>query len=163
MESPSIFFEVSTLPLEFATTIKPNYLAIRRASQAGMDYLVVFENFDMAIRLPVEFENDCMENEDITESCFIEAGTHDFDADGLPEIIVAVGDGSVNLQVNIFSYHPPANAVDANRTENFKLIGNFSWQSEAIIKNQSIIFPFGSQGLEQKMTFIDGVFVEVNH
>lgn len=161
---PEEFFAASSLDLEFEAPIKPDRLIVKRASQAGMDYLVMFENLNIASYLPTDFENDCIdESSEIVESCFVQAGTHDFDADGLPEIILAVGDGFVNLQVNVFSYHPPARPADAIRTENWELIGNFSGQSKVVIKGKSVIIPFGSQGLEQKMVFIDRSFFEIDH
>lgn len=160
---PEEFFAASALNLEFDAVIKPDRLIVKRASQAGMDYLVMFEALNIASYLPTDFENDCIdESSEIAESCFVQAGTHDFDADGLPEIILAVGDGLVNLQVNVFSYHPPARPADAMRTENWELVGNFSGQSKVEIKGQAVIIPFGSQGFEQKMVFIDRSFVEID-
>ena len=165
---PENIFAESVLDLEFDTAVKPDTLIIKRATQAGMDYRVMFEALSIASNLPVELDGACIDGDrsvsgggEVAEGCFVQAGTHDFDADGLPEIIIALGDGWMNLQVNVFSYHPPARPADAIRPENWALVGHFSGQSKAVIDRQSVSLPFGSQGFEQKMVFIDGRFVEV--
>ncbi|MBK1656431.1 hypothetical protein [Allochromatium vinosum] len=164
---PENIFAESVLDLEFDTAVKPDTLIIKRATQAGMDYRVVFEALSVASNLPVEFDGTCIDGDrsvsgggEVAESCFVQAGTHDFDADGLPELIIALGDGRMRLEVNVFSYHPPARPADAIRPENWGLIGHFSGQSNAVIDGQSVALPFGSQGFEQKMVFVDGRFIE---
>ncbi|MBK1655901.1 hypothetical protein CKO29_14510 [Allochromatium vinosum] len=167
---PDELFAPSVLPLAFKTPIKPDTLIVKTAAQAGMDYLVLYEQLSVASRLPVDFAgSDCIEGDqdvtgdgDIAASCFLQAGQHDFDADGLPEIVLALGDGTLNLQVNIFAYHPPARPVDAIRSENWELIGHFTGQSKAIMDGRSILLPFGSQGLEEKRTLIDGKFLNAS-
>jgi len=165
---PDDFFAESVLRLAYSTTVKPEALIIRRATQAGMDYWVTFEALGTASRLPVEFDGACIEgNRDVSgggevaQGCFVQAGAHDFNADGLPEIIIALGDGWRHLEINVFSYHPPAHSSDAIRAENWALIGHFSGQSKATIADQSIALAFGSQGLEQKLLFVDGRFMEL--
>ncbi|EIC23166.1 hypothetical protein [Thiorhodovibrio frisius] len=160
---PDDLFAPSELTLEFKTAIKPDSLIVKTASPNGMDYLVLYEKLEVAGRLPVDFSgSDCIEGDEIAASCFLQAGQHDFDADGLPEIVLVLGDGLINLQVNIVAYHPPARPADAMRSENWELIGNFSGQTKAIIDGQSILLPFGSQGLEEKKTLIDGKFINAS-
>jgi hypothetical protein len=112
--------------------------------------------------LPADFgDDDCKEgdNGEMSDSCYIQAGEHDFDNNGIPEIVIARGNGSYVLQVNIFKYYPPQNEEDAIRPENWRLVGNFEAQTKAIIKGKSVIMPFGSQGLETKMTWVEGKLV----
>ncbi|HHY91459.1 MAG TPA: zinc ribbon domain-containing protein, partial [Clostridiales bacterium] len=78
----------------------------------------------------------------------IQAAVVDFGNDGKKEFVIAIGDGLVNLGVSVFEieyYH------DYFR---FKEIGFFEGQEKAYIKeNESIILPYGGQGLSTEYLY----------
>lgn len=167
---PADIFAESVLDLDDGSRMQPDKLIVRRATQAGMDYQVLFERLRIASRLPVEFDDSpCLEGErdvsgggDIQADCLVQVGAHDFDADGRPELVIALGDGLTELQVEIFAYHPPAVPADAIRPENWELIGKLSGQARAVIEGRSVLLPFGGQGLEERHSLIEGRFVRVD-
>jgi hypothetical protein len=95
---------------------------------------------------------------ELEENYFIQIATYDFDGDKNPEIIVAVGDGLVNLNVNVFKFIAPLNQLNASKEENWKLIGNFQGQEQIIIENKKISVPYGSQGLFDEYIYSNGKF-----
>ena len=82
---PEEFFAESVLDLVFSASVKPDKLVVRRATQAGMDYSVIFEKLSIASRLPVNFDDSsCIEGDrdvagggEIREDCFLQIGTYD--------------------------------------------------------------------------------------
>jgi hypothetical protein len=150
----------SVLKLHFNTKVKPIDFVVGLDTPIGLRYVVLFNKY--GVYLPVDFgDNDCKkgEYEEVSDSCYIQAGEYDFDKNGIPEIVIALGDGLCNLHINIFKYHPPQNEDDAIRPENWELIGNFEAQTKAIMEDKSVIMPFGSHGFETKMTWVEGKFV----
>ena len=87
---------------------------------------------------------------------------HDFDHDGTPEIVVAVGDGLANLVVNVVKYHAPSSSKDAKRLENWSVVGSFTGQQKAQIEGDTITLPIGSQGLYKEYTWVKRKFFETN-
>jgi hypothetical protein len=154
--------EVS-LPLRFKSKVKPIALIVGQDHPNSTKFLVLFDQ--VAIPLPVNFADSSAfgESGNIENGYRIQFGEHDFNHDGQPEIVIAVGDGLVNLAINVFYYFPPANPSDAARLSNWKLVGRFSGQSNAIVKKDRIKLPFGSQGLLDEYTWISkGYFVHTN-
>jgi hypothetical protein len=106
--------------------------------------------------LPLKFEEGF---EGINRSGDMEPGytlrvvEHDFDGDKVPEVVVAVGDGLVNLAVNVFK------AAGANT---WKRVGDFEGQQRAILERDTIVLPYGSQGLFSEYRWKGGKFVQTN-
>ncbi len=143
--------------------VRPKEMKIGIASQSGMDYKVYFD--DYAVRLPDELTSDHSEGIDeygnIAEDFVVQSAEHDFEKDGVPEIIIAVGNGLTDLAINVFKYHPPQQPKDARRVENWELIGQFRGQSEMIVDASSFSLPFGGQGRFAEYLWAKGRFVEI--
>jgi hypothetical protein len=92
----------------------------------------------------------------------VQVAEHDFDRDGTPEIVVAVGDGLINLVVNVVSYHAPQSMKDVGRVENWSLVGSFTGQQKALIQGDTISLPYGSQGLYEEYTWVKQKFIKTN-
>jgi hypothetical protein len=148
--------------LHFKTKVRPKELIIRMASQAGMDYMVLFDG--VGVRLPHELTSKYTGGinafGDLEEGFFVQAAEHDFDGDGMPEIIIAVGDGSSELIANVFKYHPPEQQKDAGRPQNWDLVGQFDGQAKITIDGPSVTVPYGGQGLVEEWTWVKGKFVK---
>jgi hypothetical protein len=130
----------------------------------GVLIVVIFRNHNTAVNIlyASSFEFGFDDFGELEEDFHIEATTYDFEKDGNPEIIVAVGDGLVQLAVNVFKYHPPASTEDASRWENWSLLGNFTGQAKMILSDDAIVLPFGSQGLFEEFSWFKGKFVQTN-
>lgn len=151
-----------TMRLHFKTIVKPKELMIRMASQAGMDYLVLFDG--VRVRLPHEltskYTGGINDFGDLEEGFLVQAAEHDFDEDGIPEIIIVVGDGLSELVTNVFKYHPPQQQKDAGRPQNWELVGQFEGQGKIIIDGPSLTIPYGGQGLAEEWTWVKRKFVK---
>ena len=69
------------------------------------------------------------------------------------EVVVAVGDGLVNLTVNVFK---------ATGSNAWKRVGEFEGQQQATLERNRIILPYGSQGLFTEYCWKGGKFVQTN-
>jgi hypothetical protein len=148
----------ASINLHFSTKVKPLRFTVKPAAQSGMSYIIEFKhnpnpNESYAVRLPVDLIcdaeiNDILfdENNEILEGAYLQIAEHDFIGDGIPEVIIAAGDGATYMCMNIFQYNPPALETE---NENWKLIGKFSGQDKAAIDGQTILFKHGSRGFEE--------------
>ena len=94
-------------------------------------------------------------------------GQYDFDSDGIDEIVFAVQDNAVTesgASVSIIKYFPPIKDNNANRQENWALIGSFSANTlgaaEGVIKDKSIRFDRGLRGFYYEWTCVKGNFMD---
>jgi len=158
--------EDAVLPLHFRAGVKPRFLRVGRDHPNGTRFAVYFDR--VGLPLPVDFKPlssvafDDLGFLAVDNGYYIQAGEHDFDGDGEPEIVVAVGNGSTELVVDVIKYHPPASSVDAGRIENWELLGVFEGQQPARVEGASLILPYGSQGLYEEETLVKGKFVRTN-
>jgi len=103
---------------------------------------------------------------DQSTKCFLQIGEHDFDKDGVAEIVIAFGVRGTYLKCKIFQYHEPANIADADREENWTLVGDFDeygyhdTRYVSTVEDNKIFFPFGSQGASEGFVFVEGKFVK---
>ena len=100
-----------------------------------------------------------------------QAGFHDFDGDGFPEIIVCLGFAEFKDQtlwlyealgptlLQVWKFHPPAEKKALDRKENWQLILSKPFQSLVWIHGRQITTPVGSR-YGTRYTFVDGRFVE---
>ena len=80
----------------------------------------------------------------------------DFDYDGKQEVVLAIGDGLVNLGVSVFKIDYHSKDLDAIE------IGCFQGQENIHIdKNNDIIIPFGGQGLFEQYKYNNGKFIKI--
>jgi hypothetical protein len=149
-----------TLKLNFVSSIKPISITAGLDHPNGTKFIVLFDGSNTAINIGniLAIENGFDEFGDLQESFYVQIATYDFDGDKNPEIIVAVGDGLVNLNVNVFKFIAPKNQLNASKEENWKLIGDFQGQEQIIIENKKISVPYGSQGLFDEYIYSNGKF-----
>lgn len=95
------------------------------------------------------------------------AGFHDFGADGSPEVVVALGYAKKSGSSRIFSYtslqvwsfHPPREAANLGRRENWELLLHTDFQSKVWVHGRQITTPIGSRD-GWRYTLVDGRFVK---
>ncbi len=133
-------------------------ITLRASIKKGNGYTSPLCNFD-------SYNIDPMYG-DLSEKCFLQIGEHDFDKDGIAEIVVAFGVRGEYLVCKVFQYHEPAKIADADRDENWVLIGDFDgygYHDTRYISNvddNKIYFPFGSQGASEGFVYVEGKFVK---
>jgi hypothetical protein len=52
---------------------------------------------------------------EINQGCYVQVAEHDFDGDDIPEIVVAVGDGMLDMALNVVTYYAPQSPDKAVR------------------------------------------------
>ena len=148
-------------PLHYHSHVKPAYLLIGRDHPNGTRFLAMFPG--CGVNLPLKFDkrfDGFNEDGELKQGYYIQVAEHDFDHDGTPEIIVAIGNGSIDLSINIIKYHAPQFAQDADREVNWSLIGSYWGQARAEIKGDTLDIPIGSQGLYEEYTWVKGRFIK---
>jgi hypothetical protein len=93
----------------------------------------------------------------LNDECFADIALYDFNKDGIPEIVLSVGDGSIEQKVYIIQYHPPAMKEDRFRSENWTSM-TLDGQSDCYISGDSISFRVGSRGFTDTYFFREGKF-----
>lgn len=96
---------------------------------------------------------------------FLQLGEHDFDKDGINEIVIAYGVRGAALKCYVLKYHEPAHLADASRHENWEVVGDFEYAYHdpryiSVVEDNKMRFPFGSQGASESFVFVDGRFVK---
>lgn len=84
----------------------------------------------------------CQADEDLSTSCYVQAVFRDVGGNGTPELLLAVGDGLLNLSVNVFEFK--ASAPEGNRWRNIATF--LDGQTEADLVGSELQLPIGSQG-----------------
>jgi hypothetical protein len=153
-----------TLVLDFKSKVKPSSMTIGYDTPNGTKFRIYFKDINVAIdlRYVISMERGINNWGDCDDGYYVQCATHDFDNDKNPEIIIAVGNGSFDMWVNVIKFHPPASSDDAIRTENWSVIASFSGQEKIHIDGHVITVPFGSQGLFNEYTWVNGKFVKTN-
>jgi hypothetical protein len=101
-------------------------------------------------------------------NCFIQIGEHDFNNDGIAEIIIAFGVRGKYLECSIYQYYEPANIKDSDREENwskisdFRELGNYNIKNFPEVRGNKIYFPYGSRGLGTSFLYNDRSFIEID-
>ncbi len=142
--------------------VKPTAILLGQRQPHGVNIVALFG--DYAFDLPVDFgeEADGFDDHgDLKPDWRVQAAVHDFDGDGVPEVLIAVGDGLVTLTVHVFAYDDPGSEKDLFQNSNWRLIGRIWGQEKAIVRGRSIEVPIGSQGLFERHEYRDGRFVEI--
>ena len=153
-----------TLDLDFKAKVKPITMTVGYDTPNGTKFKIYFKDLNVAVdlRYVISMESGINEWGDCDEGYYVQVATHDFDNDKNPEIIIAVGNGSFDMWVNVIKYHPPTNSDDAIRTENWTTVASFYGQEKIHIDEQVITVPIGSQGLYVEYTWVNGKFVKTN-
>jgi hypothetical protein len=94
---------------------------------------------------------------------YVQAGEYDFDSDGLSELVVAIGDNSIDLVINVFKYTPkPSGGSAGMKPENWVIIGTFMGQNKAFINGRNIRLPYTAVNIEMEYKWVKNGFREVN-
>lgn len=93
-------------------------------------------------------------DEHLPDSTFeVEVYAYDFDKDGQKEIVVIYAPEMISTTVKVFKY-----------LKGFtELVGNFSGQDRIIFKDNTIVLPYGGQGLYSEYLYKDEVFYELKY
>jgi len=155
----------TNLPLHFKTKIKPTELQVGQDHPNGTKIRAMLPGY--GVNLPLDFHGSYKgdfqgfdEFGDLSKGYYVQVAEHDFDGDGEPEIVVAVGNGSTDLAVNVIKYRAPKLAKQAGDEKNWLRIGSFDGQAKAIINGKTITLPYGSAGLYEEYTWKSGKFAK---
>lgn len=154
-------FENISLPLSYQSDVRPESLIVGRNTPNGTRFLASFPG--VAVNLPLEFSKNFEGFNrwgEINQGYYVQVAEHDFDSDGVPEIVVAVGNEMLDMALNVVKYHAPQSPDDAGRQENWELIGSFLGQEKAYLQQDTIELPFGTQGLFEEYTLKKGKFFQ---
>ena len=91
------------------------------------------------------------------ENYSIQVGTHDFNNDGIEEIIITIGDGLFRGQVWVYSYHK---VDDIHKIYPLHLELKEYFQNKVWIEDNKFLLPYGSQGLFEKFTWYEDGFMQ---
>ncbi len=158
-EQEYLFDKNKDLEVDLNNNGKLDYISVGMNTPNGQK--VIISSNGVAINL-LNYISDEMRKEieylyeeydELKEGNMIQITLVDFDDDGDEEVVLAIGDGLVNLGVSIFK-------IDYNSKDlDVKEIGFFSGQQEMRIdKNKDIIIPFGGQGLSERHKYSNGKF-----
>ncbi len=93
-------------------------------------------------------------DENLPDSTFeVEVYAYDFDKDGQKEIVVIYAPESSFSYVKVFKYLKSFS----------ELVGNFEGQSTIIIEDNTIVLPYGGQGLYSEYLYKDNNFFELKY
>jgi hypothetical protein len=123
--------------------IPPNYpfaLAVRFPDYKRTAYL------DVETVCPEAFDQD----ENLKENWRVQATVYDIDNDGIPEVLVGINRWAQNfwdseIRLFVYTFHPPNNISDLNRSENWRLAGKASGQNYVLLDEDKVVLPIGSR------------------
>lgn len=150
----------ANMTLHLRAKHRPTILVISRNGKGVLNLFTPYQG--KRLTLPVVFSEGfegISQNGRLEKGFFVQAAEYDITGDKEPEIVIAVGDSLVNLEVNIFQYQSPK---DGKGVGSWKRIGSFSGQSKAVVEGNSIFLPYGSQGLFEQHQWKANRFAKVN-
>jgi hypothetical protein len=98
----------------------------------------------------------------LNEHYYVQAGEYDFDNDGRPEIVIAIGDNSIDLVVNVFRFDPPKNNTEVLTLQNWKLVGVLMGQDKAYLNGRRIKLPYTAMNFYKEFQWEKNGFKEVD-
>lgn len=155
--------EAAQLPLHPRTPGGPGWVVMRHARPAGIDYRL--HQGRQAQKLPVELD-DCSELFGCnvhyvihSKRLQIEVAGHDFDGDGVPELVFALGRPELGVVVNVLQIAAPRRG---NGPPQWRLIGRMEAPGgRAEVAGDSLLLPYGSLGQLDHWRLVKGRFVRV--
>ena len=99
----------------------------------------------------------------LNEHYYVQAGEYDFDNDGRPELVVAIGDNSIDLVVNVFRFDPPKSKSDTDglTLQNWKLVGVLMGQNKAYLNGRRIKLPYTAMNFYKEFQWEKNSFKEI--
>ena len=113
-------------PKYIKSKIKPEF-RIKKESQTGITIRPKINGTNY-YNVPIcTFDSYTIDDdyEKFANNCTLQIGEHDFNNDGISEIIILFGLKGEYLNCSIYQYYEPANIKDADREENWKQIGEY--------------------------------------
>lgn len=118
-------------------------------------YKLTITRFDSALYLSLPFDP-----ESEGRRHFAQVAIKDVTNDGLPEVLVAFGDGLVFLRVAVFGFNELGRKSRQITKQSFGLIDQFEGQSNAYIhEGGTLLLPYGSQGMAFEIKWTGEGFV----
>ena len=148
-----------SLPFRSSEPLGIKSIDISLGRQAMLELRVIY-NDGTKPTLPIEMAtNDaCLDGYGgLNDGCFIDFAIYDFNQDGVPEVVLAVGNGLTEQKVYVAQYHPPAKKQDRLRNENWTSVA-LEGQSDCYISRDTISFRVGSRGFTDTYFFREGIF-----
>jgi len=106
-------------------------------------YKLTVSRFDSAFYLPMPVDAESLDRGHIAQVVL-----KDVTNDGLPEVLVAFGNGFSSLKVLVFGFNDVGRKNRKITKETFRLLDQFEGQSRGIVhEGGTLILPYGSQGL----------------
>lgn len=147
-----------TLPLEFGKDKAELIFGLDHPNGTKIHVYFPEDSFAWQLDMSIYDGSSVFENSgELEENYVLQGAQYDFDNDGIAELIIAAGDGLINLNVWVFSY---------THVENVKKINPFRMelatygQSNIYLDKNEIIFPYGSQGLYDSYKYVDKEFLK---
>lgn len=162
-KNEKLFYKNKEIKLDLNNDEKLEYISVGLDSPNGEKVTIVSDNIGVNLlhyisdEMYSAIENLYDDIGELKEGNMIQVVFIDFDDDGKDEVVLAIGDGLVNLGVSIFK-------IDYDSKDlNFNELAFFRGQGEIHIdKNKSIEIPFGSKGLFEKYEYKNGIFIDMN-
>lgn len=156
-------------PKHIKSKITPEF-RIKNESQTGITIRPIINgtnNYNVPICTFDSYLID-EEYEKFVNKCFLQIGEHDFNNDGIAEIIILFGLKGKYLNCSVYQYYEPANISDIDRIENWNKISEFDEIRDYNIENlvevfdNKIYLPYGIRGLKEEYIYNDRGFIKVN-
>lgn len=153
-------------PKHIKSKIKPEF-RIKNESQTAITIRPKINGTNY-YNIPICNFDSYLINEEYVNKCFLQIGEHDFNNDGIAEIIVLFGLKGKYLNCSIYQYYEPANISDIDREENWKKISkfdeihNYNIENLAEVVNNKIYLPYGIRGQREEYIYNEREFIKVN-
>jgi hypothetical protein len=140
----------------------PTGLAISVDGQGRLVLTLVRNSFKTPLRVNLDKAEAIEEDGRLNSHYRVQAGEYDFDGDSQAELVVAIGDNSIDLVVNIFKYYPETKGeAAADMRGNWVLAGVFMGQNKAYVNGRNIRLPYTAVDLEKEYRWGKKGFEEV--
>ncbi|WP_172254920.1 hypothetical protein [Saccharibacillus deserti] len=147
-----------SMPVRFGSTEAE--LILGQDSPNGVKVLLLFPSGSIARPLDLSGAEDSGAFDDYGElntGYAIQAALHDFDGDGVDELVLAAGDSLIDEAVWVFSYTDVANVEKVDPMTQDLATGA---QSYIVLDGNQLVAPYGSQGLVEIYKYVDKEFLQ---
>lgn len=145
-----------TLPIRFGTTEAELVLGLDHPN--GTKAVMIFPSTSVGWQLDLSGDTGVFdEYGELQEGYKIQAALHDFDQDGINELIVTAGDSIIDLSIWVYSF---TTVGDFQKINPIKQELSITGQRYIELDGDEIIAPYGSQGLFNFYKYVDKVFMQ---
>lgn len=146
-----------TLPIRFGTTEAELVLGLDHPN--GTKAVMIFPSTPVGWQLDLYGMDTEVFDEygELQEGYKIQAALHDFDQDGINELIVTAGNSIIDLSIWVYSF---TTVGDLQKINPIKQELSITGQRYIELDGDEIIAPYGSQGLFNFYKYVDKVFMQ---